>query len=406
MIISDLYAAGSGHGARLTEFPGRPGEDEATRRLEEAIPHLPRIANTSSFWGVRIILSELYNWHEPITSENWRRLDRKIRERASDREWGRTILDRAGIHRSGTELARRGNGDDDDRLVYALEWAFFTRCQWGEFDTALYELERVWGRSPESPTPIGSATRPPTEHTIRSIDDVHSALDHYVSAIPFERILATATHFSTDISYRPVSDAEMTAALARRDHAVPTERDCFASYINEHLLTRLEKVAADRFVFQFSLGAEPLPFETASRLSQRTIAELAEMIGRYPGLRFQCFLASRHANQSLCTLARELPNFSLAGCWWHNVFPDVARQVLSERLDMLPSNKQVAFFSDAYCAEWCFAKARILRRVLAEVLAERIDRGQLNRTEARDVARSILYETPQSLLGFRPRAMN
>jgi hypothetical protein len=227
-----------------------------------------------------------------------------------------------------------------------------------------------------------------------------------VSAIPFNRILSTATHISTDISYRPVSDAEMTAALARRDHAGPTERDCFASYINEHLLARLEKVAADRFVFQFSLGAEPLPFETASRLSQRTIAELAEMIGRNPGLRFQCFLASRHANQSLCTLARELPNFSLAGCWWHNVFPDVARQVLSERLDMLPSNKQVAFFSDAYCAEWSYAKARILRRVLAEVLAERIDRSQLNRTEARDVARSILYETPQSLLGFRPRAVN
>mgnify|MGYP000191187386 CR=1 FL=1 len=54
----------------------------------------------------------------------------------------------------------RGQGEDDDRLQYALEWGFFTRCQWGEFDTALYELERCWGRTPESPSPIGAGSRP------------------------------------------------------------------------------------------------------------------------------------------------------------------------------------------------------------------------------------------------------
>ena len=46
---------------------------------------------------------------------------------------------------------------------YALEWGFFTRSQWGEFDTALYELERCWGKSPESPAPIGVGARPATE---------------------------------------------------------------------------------------------------------------------------------------------------------------------------------------------------------------------------------------------------
>ena len=61
-------------------------------------------------------------------------------------------FDRLNIRRTGTEIARRSNGEDDARLQYALEWGFFTRCQWGEFDTALYELERCWGRSPESPS--------------------------------------------------------------------------------------------------------------------------------------------------------------------------------------------------------------------------------------------------------------
>jgi len=405
MVVSDLYAAGCPSGARLTQFPGWPTRDEAAARIEEALPYLPHIRNTSSSWGVRIILRDLYGWSAPIDQSNWRKLDGMIRERADDRAWAREILDRARIKRSGTELARRGGGEDDDRLQFALEWGFFTRCQWGEFDTALYELERCWGKKPESPAPIGGGTRPATERRIHTLDDVHDAIEHYVSSIPYADILATATHLSTDIDYRLVSDLEMAAALARRDRAGPAERDCYASYVNEAFLTALE-ARAGKLVFQFSFGAEPLPFETASRLSQHTIGQVAELIGRHPKLSFQCFLASRHPNQSMCTLVRELPNLSLAGYWWHNFFPDVIAQVMRERLDMLPANKQVGFFSDAYCAEWSYAKAVLVRKIMARVLAERIELGQLDRSGALEFARAILYETPQSLLGMRPRPQN
>ena len=134
----------------MTEYPDWPSRDEAERRIEEAIPFLPLIANTSFSWGVRIILEDLYGWYEPITSDNWRRLDDQIRERVDDRSWQHGLLDRLLIRRSGTEIARREQGEDDERLQYALEWGFFTRCQWGEYDTALYELERCWGKTPES----------------------------------------------------------------------------------------------------------------------------------------------------------------------------------------------------------------------------------------------------------------
>ncbi len=402
MVITDLYAAGCPGGARLTEYPRWPSREKAHARIQEALPYLPFVRNTSSMWGVRTILTDLYGWREPVTADNWRRLDALIRERADDRAWHHSILDRLNIRRTGTEIARREQGQDDDRLQYALEWGFFTRCQWGEFDTALYELERCWGRSPESPSPIGAGGRPATERTIRSLADVHAAVEHYVGAIPYDRVLATATHISTDIDFRPVTDADMEQALARRERAGPAERDIYASYINEAFLTALER-HGDRIVFQFSFAAEPLPFETGSRLAQRTIGQVAEMIGRHPRLRFQCFLASRHANQSMCTLARELPNLSLAGYWWHNFFPDVMRQVMAERLDMLPANKQVAFFSDAYCVEWTYGKAVLARKQLARVLAERVEQGQYGREDALGVARQILFESPQTLLGMKPR---
>jgi hypothetical protein len=403
MVVSDLYAAGCPSGARLTQFPGWPDEAEAHARIVEALPYLRHIQNTSSYWGVRIILHDLYGWTDRIDERNWRKLDGLIRERADDREWPRAILDRARIARTGTEIARRGQGEDDDRLQYALEWGFFTRCQWGEYDTALYELERCWGKTPESPAPIGGGLRPETERQIRSLQDVHDAISHYVASIPYGKIVSTATHLSTDIDYGPVTDEEMVAALGRRDRAGPSDRDRYASYVNEAFLTALEAHGRE-IVFQFSFGAEPLPFETGSRLSQRTIGQVAELIGRHPRLRFQCFLASRPANQAMCTLSRELPNLSLAGYWWHNFFPDTIAQVMRERLEMLPANKQVGFFSDAYCAEWSYGKAVLVRKILARVLAERVELGQLDEPMALEFARSILYDSPQSLLGITPRS--
>ena len=400
MIVSELYAAGCPSGSRLTQYPGSPSQEEAARRIEEALPYFEKTRNTSLSWLLRVVLRDLYGWNDPITKANWRRLDSMIRERADDRAWQRSVLCRANVRRCGTELARRGEGLDDDLLQYALEWAFFARCQRGEFDTALYELERCWGRTPEGPAPIGRGPRLPTERRIRTLDDVHGAVAHYVENIPEDRVISTAAHISTDIDFRSITDHEMAEALRRRVEAREKERGIYASYVQDAFLSAFESKAS-RVVYQFSLGAEPLPCETGSRLTQRTIAQVGEMIARHPKVRFQCFLSSRHANQALCTLARELPNLSLAGYWWHNFFPDVMRQVMAERLEMLPLNKQVGFFSDAYCVEWVYGKAFLIRKLMAQVLASRIDLGQYGQDEALSIARAICFETPQSF-GLMP----
>ena len=324
-----------------------------------------------------------------------------VRERADDRRWHRDILRRSGVVRTTTELSRRAGGVDDDIFHYSMEWAFFTRTQRGEYDTALYELERCWGLAPATPIPHGAGGRPATAQTIRTMDDVHAALAHYVGQLAAAPVLSMATHISTDIVFRPVTDAEMSAALARRSKAGLEERNIYASYIHEAFLSALAP-HADRIVFQFSFAAEPMPHETASLAPQRAIAHLADIAARHPKVKFLCLVASRHANQSLCTLCRELPNFALAGYWWHNFFPAAIRQVMEERLDMLPTNKQVGFFSDAYCIEWTYAKAEIVRRQMAQVLARKIAQGQYTKAEALAIARAILFETAEELLRMKP----
>jgi hypothetical protein len=399
MVVSDLVSAGCPDRERLPELPS---DGEARSRIERALPYLPGIANTSCSWGMRIILEDLYGWRQPVTAANWSKLDGLIRERAKDPSWARAIQRKAGIARSCTELWRRREGEADDILQYSLEWAFFARTQWGECDTALFELEKAWSEgTPGAPSPVTkAAARPEPARRIRGVVDVNAALDAYVEAMP-TGILSTAQHISTDIEYREVDERTMARALRRRGRAGREERDTYASYILEGFLSRLEQRRSG-VVFQFSLGAEPLPFETASRLKQATVARLAGMVARHPGTRFQCFLASAHANQGLCTLARELPNFSLAGYWWHNFFPSFIERIMSERLDMLSTAKQIGFFSDAYTMEWSYAKAVIVRKSLARVIAARVAEGRYDRKTAERIAREVFLETPQELLGMEP----
>ncbi|HOZ46930.1 MAG TPA: hypothetical protein PLO37_15465 [Candidatus Hydrogenedentes bacterium] len=400
MSVSDLRAAGCPDGARLSEDRS---EEEARARVSRALPYVSKTRNTSIAWGVRMILADLYNWSAPLTDANWPALHDLICARSRLADWPARILQKANIARLSTELWRGHDGRADHLFDYALEWTFFSRTQRGEPDIPLYELERAWSAvEPGRPIPVNfdrRAAAPPSQ-TIRSVEDVRRAVQHYCDLIPYGRVVATATHLSTEIDYSDPDDDAMSTALACRAHAGDAERDVYASYVTHRLLEELERRKAG-LVFQFSLGAEPLPFETSSLLRQRTIGQVAELVGRYPGVRFMCFLGNRAGNQGLCTLARELPNLSLAGYWWHNFFPGSIRQVMEERLDMLPLNKQIGFFSDAYCVEWTYAKAAMVRKILAQVLTDKVALGQYTMEDCVAIGRGILCESARDLLGMR-----
>jgi len=399
MVISDLYSAGCPDGARLSEFPD---DDEAYSRLERAVPYVKYIQNTSCFWGTKIILKDLYGWDEPITEQNWRKLDDIIRAKYADPEWRKEIIKRCNIKKFCTELARRGDGSFDDMCDYSLEWAFFTRSQWGCFDTALLELEYTWNMDEHGPPlPVTvDRTKLNFKKIIKTVDDVEAALTHFCDKIPFDRIINMASHFSCDISYRTTTEKEMETALKNRANAGETERDIYANYVFNRFLEMYRERKVGK-VLQFSLGAEPLPYETGAKMKTETVFELAQLFSRNPDINFNIHNASEHQNQAFCTLARELPNVSFTGFWWHNFFPGQIRKIFRQRLDMVALNKWVGFISDAYCLDWTYAKTVMLRGQMTEVLKEKVLQGQYNIDTVKYIAEQILYETPKNLFGIK-----
>ena len=282
-----------------------------------------------------------------------------------------------------------------------MEWAFFARTQWGQYDTALLELEVTWDKTQVgAPLPVTLGERPAVKKPIQTVQDAKDAMKHYIDLIPFDKILALPQAISTDIHYRSVTDEEMEAALRKRNAAGPAEQDIYASYLLELYLTEME-TRHPHAVLQFSIGAEPLPYESGSKLRTETVFEVAEIVSRHPNLNFQFFLASMHQNQAFCTLCRELPNLYLIGYWWHNFFPPYIARVMEERLDMLPLNKNIGFFTDAYCVDWVYAKTLMIRKMMAEVLAKKVNLGQYTKEQAVRIAADLLYGNAHRALGMQ-----
>lgn len=369
--------------------------------LELALPYLSRISNTGTWWCVQTILRDLYDWHEPLTSGNWRRLHDLIHKSNLQPEWAGSVLERVRIRRACTDHFRRGLGEGDPYLQYALECGQFLSARQGEFDTALYELERTSGRSPESPRPWGESRRPPTYKVIRSLEDVHDAVDHYVRSIPYSEVICTVASFSSSMDYRLPSRSEMSQALARRESAGPSERDTYAAYVGEVFLTALESRGTD-VIFQFQLDTETFRGECDGLVSPRTWTQLGELIRRHPYLKFQALPVSQPLNQALCNACREFPNLSLAGFGVDPCQPNVMRQLFAERLDAVPACKQAGFLSNAHTVEWAYAAAILTRKQMARVFAEKIQQGQYDRDHVDRISREILFDAPQSLLRMTP----
>jgi len=403
MVISELYAAGCPDGARMSE---EPDEQEVEQRVTRALPYFPLITNTSGYMALRIILCDLFDWTEPVTVQNWRQLDARIKEYSARPNRLRQLMEKSNVKKYNTELWRRGDGSLNHYFNYSMEWAFFTRAQWGRFDTALIELEHAWNHAePCGPLPVTL-----TEDLInfkkklKTVDDVKEAIAHFLDKTPYDDIIAIASHLSTDVAYSSPTDADMAAAMARRADATLADQGIYASYIFNAYLNEYERRGI-KTVLQFSTAAEPLPFESGSKMRAETPFELAKIFNAHSGIHFNIHLANHANNQIFCSLAREIPNMSLNGYWWHNFYPSFIPRVLSERLDMLPVSKTVGYFSDAYCAEWAYAKQKYIRFFTAQVLSERVSWGQFTEDEAIGVAGQLLGGTSCKIFGVDFEAM-
>lgn len=119
---------------------------------------------------------------------------------------------------------------------------------------------------------------------------------------------------------------------------------------------------------------------------------LTNLFIRFPETRFVLFHGSYPFGGELSALAKTFSNVYIDMNWTYDISPTYAEKFLGEWLETVPVSKIMAFGGDQRTAEMTYGSLIVARKVVADVLIEKVRIGYFNETEALNIARMILHD--------------
>jgi len=117
---------------------------------------------------------------------------------------------------------------------------------------------------------------------------------------------------------------------------------------------------------------------------------LTNLFTEFPRARFDIFHAGYPFTGEVAVLAKTFPNVYADLCWVHAISPSVAARTLHEWLEIIPANKIFAVGGDSNYVEGAYGHCKIARRITSNVLAAKVERGDISEDEALWLAQGIL----------------
>jgi hypothetical protein len=332
--------------------PREPLSDQA--RVDAFLRAFQATRNTSMNWVVRRIFERLYG----VTlsdAASVRAADAAVRERAADEAWPGAVCRGLGIRR----IVVNEPEDAEFRGLPA------TSCLVPRVEGRLREwLDRLAA----APDPLDAGGRITAELT--------ELLDGYASA-GVRGVMTSVEAFGT-------LDGPTTAPPAPPDRT-RAGQELF-------LLHALCHAAEERGLFlQLLTGIEGgwgggrVPVN-----DPRRILRLYGLFERYRGP-FELVLGTELNNLDAVQAAWIFPHVHVGGMWWYNFRASTYRDSLQYRVEALPPSKCPIVVSDARCIEWCYGKVLLIKHLVADHLADQVERGWLDADDAHRVAGEWLY---------------
>jgi hypothetical protein len=106
---------------------------------------------------------------------------------------------------------------------------------------------------------------------------------------------------------------------------------------------------------------------------------------------FELVLGTELNNLEAVQAAVIFPHVHVGGMWWYNFRASTYRDSFQYRLEALPAAKCPVVVSDARSIEWCYGKVLLIKHLLADLLADQVERGFLEREDALAVAGEWLH---------------
>jgi hypothetical protein len=126
-------------------------------------------------------------------------------------------------------------------------------------------------------------------------------------------------------------------------------------------------------------------------------ALLSNLLEEYPQVRFDIFHGGYPFLGEQATICKNNPNCYADLCWLHIISPSMAKFHLHQLIDTVPGNKILGFGGDFFHVEGAYAHCQMAREITADVLADKVEAGDLPEGHAAFLLERILYGNGKDL---------
>jgi hypothetical protein len=169
------------------------------------------------------------------------------------------------------------------------------------------------------------------------------------------------------------------------------------------------RAAYEDFMFNWFCGLAvklELPFQIHTGLGQLTGSRpllFESTIARYPQLHFVLFHMGYPWYHEIAGLAHNYANVSMDMVWAPIISPSAAVAALHQYLEVARSSDLIAWGSDTWTSEDAVGALLAWQYVVATVLAQKVDDGYFDMTEAEVLAHKLMYRNAAQIYGFDAR---
>lgn len=350
-------AHASGMPKSQIESPGMSPR-ELVSRLVGALEHL---TNTAQYSWLIEICQQLYGFeHESITPDNWETLYDRAESMMASADWASTVLEKANV--SAVFLTN----DFDDPLE-RFDTSVYIPCL--RTDDLVFHLAK-----PQVRERLVGASGIGLSGSLQSLRDaLEQRFQHFVA----NGARACAISLPPDFSPAPVSDGRAATALdAVLRQGVGVDAAHRAALSRRVFWTIAELCDQYGLPFDLMIGVNREVYRQGVHQgrdlydSRVSLIQYAELFNAFPQVKFPISVLASVTNQELVSYAWIFPNVITSGHWWYSNTPSFIRRDAAARLEAVPRNKQIAYYSDAYKLEFIAPKFDMYRQTLADILAE------------------------------------
>lgn len=334
------------------------GLDPKTKvgRLVESLGHLDNTIQVS--WLVELCRKFFGFNEEQITTSNWEALYDRAAAKMAEPDWEDQCLKQSGIERVflTNDFDDPLEGFDTNRYIPCLRT-----------DDLVFHLGK-----PEVRARLAKATGMDCAGATSLRRAIGKLFEHFSS----HGVRACAISLPPSFSPAAVSVNEVDPAIKRLLQGETLSADD-ATLVSRFIFWTLAEYCAEfRLPFDLMIGVNRRVypegvFQGQDLFDQRvSLIQYQALFNAFPQVKFPISVLAQISNHELVSYSWIFPNVYTNAHWWYSNIPAYIEIDTRARLQAVPQNKQVGYYSDMYKLEFAWPKFSMYRQSLARVLAQ------------------------------------